>query len=253
MNSDNSNILYQASDVKYLTKDYFCTIEAFARHTDHLMLLYIPILVSLVLLIYVRVQASRKLNSIVQGFFDLRAFRRVIREESTIHSATATLLLINAAITITTGVTYIIFQRSNAYTLNELFAVFGIIAGGLLAYYWIRRILFSLIGYFTEQREIANEIQTYNHFFYQVLGVVILPVIIFLNFRLDNSTTEWISLFYNGVLLLLEITFISIYLFKIVQEFRQTSQLKISGYYLFLYFCTLEILPLVALIMWFIG
>ncbi|CAG5085885.1 DUF4271 domain-containing protein [Parvicella tangerina] len=217
------------------------------------MLLYIPVIVSLILLIYVRVQSARKLNSIVQGFFDLRAFRRVIREESTIHSTTASLLLINAAITVTTGITYILFQRTNSFELTDLFFVFGVIAGGLIVYYWLRRILFTLIGYFTEKKEIAHEIQVYNHFFYQVLGVAIPPIIVFLNFRLDSSSTAWLSIFYNGVLLLLVLTFVFIYLFKIVQEFRQTSQLKISGYYLFLYFCTLEILPLVALIMWFIG
>lgn len=223
------------------------------RHTDHLMLLYIPIIASLILLIYIRVQASRKLNAILQGFFDLRAFKRVIREESTIHGTTTTLLLFNAAITITTGITYMVFQRTDLYTLSDLFLVFGIIAAGLIAYYWIRRVLFSLIGYFTEQREITTEIQTYNYFFYQVLGLAILPTIVFLNYRLDNSTTAWLSIFYNGALLLLQITIIFVYFFKLIQEFRQTSALKISGYYLFLYFCTLEILPLVAIFLWFVG
>lgn len=217
------------------------------------MLLYTPILASIILLIIVKVQSGRKLNAIFQGFFDLRAFRRVIREESTVHSSEAILLLINAGLTLATGITYVIFQRSNFHTLNDLFLIFGVIAAGILSYFWIRHILFSLIGYFTEQHEIANEIQTYNLFFYQVLGLFLLPVILFLNYRLDNSTTPWISIFYNGVLHLLELTFIFIYVYKLIQEFRQTSALKISGYYLFLYFCTLEILPLVAIILWFIG
>ncbi|MCB9189043.1 MAG: DUF4271 domain-containing protein [Flavobacteriales bacterium] len=217
------------------------------------MLLYIPILVSVVLLLIVKVQSGRKLNAIFQGFFDLRAFRRVIREESTVHSTATMLLLINTALILTTSISYVIFQRTNFYTLSDLFIVFGIIAGGLIGYYWLRRVLFSLIGYFTEQNEIANEIQIYNQFFYQVLGLFILPVILFLNYRLDNSTTSWISIFYNGVLLLMQLTFVLVYVYKLIQEFRQTSALKISGYYLFLYFCTLEILPLVAIIMWFIG
>jgi hypothetical protein len=217
------------------------------------MLLYLPILASLILLIYIRIQANRKMSAIIQGFFDLRAFKRVIREESTIHGSTTTLLLINAAIVVATGITFLVFKRTNFYGLSDLLMVFGIVTAGLVVYYWIRRILFGMIGYFTEQREIANEIQVYNHFFYQVLGLIVLPIILFLNFRLDNSTSAWMSIFYNGVLLLLELAFIFTYLFKLVQEFRQTSQLKISGYYLFLYFCTLEILPLVALIMWFVG
>lgn len=217
------------------------------------MLLYIPILTSLVLLILVRIQSSRKLDAIVQGFFDLRTFRRVIREESTVKSVTTTILLINATLSITTAATYLIFQRTNIVGLADLYFIFGVIAGGLIAYYWLRRIVFNLIGYFTDTYEIANEIQIYNHFFYQVLGVVIIPIILFLNYRLDNSTTEWVSFFYNGMLLLLELTIIFFYFYKLIQEFRQTSQLKVSGYYLFLYFCTLEILPLIGLIMWFIG
>lgn len=217
------------------------------------MILYVPILISLVLLIIIKIQSGKKLNAITQGFFDLRAFKRVIREESTIHGVTTTLLLINSVICLATGATYIIFQRSNAFSLSDIYLVFGLIVGGLITYYWIRIILFNLIGFFTEQKEIAFEIQVYNQFFYQVLGLAIIPTLVFLNFRLDNSTTEWVSIFYNGVLLLLELTLVFVYIFKLIQEFRQTSQLKISGYYLFLYFCTLEILPLVGIIMLFVG
>ncbi|MCB9194970.1 MAG: DUF4271 domain-containing protein [Flavobacteriales bacterium] len=217
------------------------------------MILYLPILVSIILVLYVRIQEKRKMEAVLEGFVDLRAFRRTLREESIIKGGTSNLLLVNTLLSLSTAITYLIYTRMSGFELSEIYYLFGISALGIVGYYWLRKVIFFFMGYFTEQMPLAQEIQTYNKFFYQSLGLVILPIILFFNLRLDNGTTEWISIFYNGTLLLLEIVVVMTYFFKIIQEFRQTSQLKVSGYYLFLYFCTLEILPLVVLFLWFIG
>lgn len=217
------------------------------------MILYVPIIIGVVVLIYLRIQEKRKLSSILEGFIDLRAFKRVLREESVFNGPVANLLLLNTILTISTAITYMVYTRLGYFNLSDIYPLFGIVLATLFGYYWIRKIIFVAMGYFTEQNAIAQEIQVYNKFFYQTIGIVLLPVISFLNYRLDNSTNDWISVFYNGTLLLMILLFVVVYFVKIVQEFRQTTQLKISGYYLFLYFCTLEILPLVALIMWFVG
>lgn len=193
------------------------------------------------------------MEAVLEGFVDLRAFRRTLREESIIKGGTSNLLLVNTLLSLSTAITYLIYTRMSGFELSEIYYLFGISALGIVGYYWLRKVIFFFMGYFTEQMPLAQEIQTYNKFFYQSLGLVILPIILFFNLRLDNGTTEWISIFYNGTLLLLEIVVVMTYFFKIIQEFRQTSQLKVSGYYLFLYFCTLEILPLVVLFLWFIG
>ena len=80
-----------------------------------------------------------------------------------------------------------------------------------------------------------------------------IPILFFINFSLIDPDKTWLAFFFNGLFLLIQIVILLSYLFKIVQEFRQTTQIKISGYYLFLYFCTLEILPLIVFIIWFIG
>ncbi len=166
----------------------------------------------------------------------------------------SSLLLVNTVLIVSSAITYSLFTKYDVakFGLN-IYAIFFITCAILIGYYWARKILFFFIGYFSEQPFIANEINTYNKFFYQVLGMIMIPMLFFANFRLADSDITWLAFFYNGLFLLLQITLILTYLFKLVQEFRQTTQIKISGYYLFLYFCTLEILPLIVFIAWFIG
>jgi flagellar biogenesis protein FliO len=217
-------------------------------------LLYIPIILGSIIVVYLKLFENKKLTAIFQGFVDLRAFRRVIREETIIKGWSSNLLLINTVLVVSTAVTYSLFAKYDVakFGLN-MYAIFGITALILVGYYWFRKILFFMIGFFSEQPFIANEINTYNRFYYQALGIVLLPILYFANFRLADSDITWLAFFYNGLFLLLQIILILSYLFKLVQEFRQTTQINISGYYLFLYFCTLEILPLVVFIVWFIG
>ncbi len=218
------------------------------------MMLYIPLLISGLLFIYIKIYDAKKLSLILEGFLDLRTFRRTIREESFLKGSTSQLLLMNTLITLSISVTYLVMAKYNlAFSELNPLLIFGITALGLFLYFWIRRILFFAIGYFSEQKTISKEINNYNNFFYKVLGLVILPVLVFMNYNLIDTNNTWLAFFYNGCFLLLQGMIILMYLIKVVQEFRQTSQIKISGYYLFLYFCTLEILPLIVLITWFVG
>lgn len=218
------------------------------------MILYIPIILGSLIVIYLKVFETKKLTAISQGFLDLRAFRRVMREETVIKGWSSNLLLINTILAVSSAVTYSLFAKYDVTKFGlSTYSIFGITSIILVAYYWLRKILFFMIGYFSEQPFITNEINTYNRFYYQVLGIALLPMLFFANLRLADSSITWLAFFYNGLFLLLQITLILSYLFKLVQEFRQTTQINISGYYLFLYFCTLEILPLVVFIIWFIG
>lgn len=218
------------------------------------MMLYIPIILGSIIVIYLKIFEVKKLTAIFQGYIDLRAFRRVIREETLIKGWPSNLLLVNTVLVLSSAVTYSLFAKYDVTKFGlGLYSIFTITAIILIGYYWLRKILFFMIGYFSEQPFIAKEINTYNRFYYQVLGIALLPMLFFANLRLADSDITWLAFFYNGLFLLLQITLFLSYLFKLVQEFRQTTQIKISGYYLFLYFCTLEILPLIVFIVWFIG
>jgi hypothetical protein len=218
------------------------------------MMLYIPIILGSLIVVYVKTFESKKLAAIFQGYTDLRAFKRVTREEALIKGPYSNLLLVNSLLTITTAITYSLYAKYNVDRFGlDLYSIFGLTALILVAYYWIRKILFYIIGYFSDQHFIANEINLYNRFYYQVLGIIMIPILFFINFSLIDPDRTWLAFFFNGLFLLIQIVILLSYLFKIVQEFRQTTQIKISGYYLFLYFCTLEILPLIVFIVWFIG
>ena len=218
------------------------------------MMLYIPIILGCMIVVYLKMFESKKLTAIFQGYIDLRAFRRVTREESLTKGVTSNLLLVNTVISMSAAITYSLFAKYDVGRFGlDFYTIFGITAIILIAYYWLRKIIFFAMGYFSDQQFIASEINLYNKFYYQVLGVILVPILIFINIRLVDPYTTWLSFFYNGLFLMIQIIIILSYLFKIVQEFRQTTQIKISGYYLFLYFCTLEILPLIVFIIWFIG
>jgi len=217
-------------------------------------MLYIPIILGSIIVVYLKIFETKNLSAIFQGYTDLRAFRRVIREETLIKGWSSNFLLLNTVLIVSSAVTYSLFAKYDVAKFGfGIYPIFSITAMILVGYYWLRKILFYMIGYFSEQPFIANEINTYNRFYYQVLGIVLLPMLYFANLRLADSDITWLAFFYNGLFLLLQITLILSYFFKLVQEFSQTTQINISGYYLFLYFCTLEILPLIVFILWFIG
>ncbi|MFT7156691.1 MAG: hypothetical protein ACI8Q1_001706 [Parvicella sp.] len=217
------------------------------RHTEHFYFLLAPLVLSVLIFVYIRIREVSKVSLVINGLFDARTFKRTLREENFNRNGFGVLSLMIGWMVISTCITYFICRFTPALNNgSSIYEIFAWISVGSFGYFWFKKIITFLLGKFTEFT--AETKESFTLFKYTVIsgGVILLPIMLFLNFRIDESTSTWSNVFNNGVMLIVLSTFVFVYILKIIQEIRQSSQIKISGYYLFLYFCTLEFLPLVV-------
>jgi hypothetical protein len=99
--------------------------------------------------------------------------------------------------------------------------------------------IFRFCGYVFKASNETSDYVLNLYLFGQVTGICLLPVIIFITY-FDNSK----SIIFIGALVI-----ILLCLYRLFKGFVIAfSKSKVSVYYIFLYLCTLEILPLVLLL-----
>jgi hypothetical protein len=109
---------------------------------------------------------------------------------------------------------------------------------GVLLFYLLKMGLFNLSGIIFKSVKEASDYVLNIFIFGQIAGVALLPVIVLVAYI--HSET----MIYAGVAMLT-----SLYLYRIFRGLVISgSNAKISVYYLFLYLCTLEILPLILIL-----
>ncbi len=130
----------------------------------------------------------------------------------------------------------VIFSRDvDAY---NGFGFFGTACGGMTLWILLRYITLSITGWLFQQQEVVSRqitvdlaVSTYG---FLVLMLVLLPVL-----YIPNSVFVWIGV---GILFVMA-------LMRLFLSFIETKVFsKMPSFYIFLYFCTLEIAPLVLLI-----
>lgn len=190
--------------------------------------------------------ANRKnLNQIINGFAVGRSGGQVSRDEFSIGNRVAVILSIFFVITLTTFVSkalpYFGFhQFDNSTTVLALST-----ASIIIVIYSIKFFSIQFFGHIFKAQAEANEYSLLVFLFCNVLGLFMFPLIICLVFLKQFSPGIFI---YSGLSIIL--VFTAIRLLRAI--ILGASNFKISKFYLFLYLCTLEILPFIILIKLFI-
>ncbi len=224
------------------------------RNYEHLFILLVPMIVGLSLLVYLRYRDRKKMFVVIKGLVDSRAFKRSKHEGNLSRGGFLSLLVLNGGVVIGTFLTYVIYRYTDmsikGFNLVEIFLIVFVLMFG---YYWLKKIISLLLGYFSGQKEVMKEAFRYFNFFIMASGLLLLPFMFFLNYRIDESTEVLFTVINNSILALVSFLLLGTYLVRVFQEVKQGFQIKMPRYYLFLYFCTLEILPLVILIGLLVG
>lgn len=217
------------------------------RSADSGMLYLFP-LVSLLFLAVLKYRFPKSIGFIISGFYNPRIFRQIMGENLARTHQVSKLLLINVFIVLL-GI--LGFAYTNILGLSPLYIL--VIAGVLIVYYSTRVMLNYLTVYLSGMKGLLQESMVYNRFYLGVLGIVLIPGLISLLllpdsfvFSIGSSTLKF------GWLVLIMSLIIS-YIVKVVVLVLKSVQLKVSPYYIFLYLCTLEILPLVVIIRVLVG
>ena len=129
------------------------------------------------------------------------------------------------------------------------YLLYGLVVGGVLLLLVIKLAIISLVKGISEAGDVLEKARNYNFRYYQIIGVLLLPGIIAIlffphstniNIQLFGQKSQNIGEVYCAFLLAMS------YVIRLFQSIRQSLGVKVSWYYIILYLCTLEILPLVV-------
>lgn len=202
------------------------------RFPGHEVWITVLLFVCLLMFVWVRVINPRKIPSLVSG-----VFRSGITEEKTITPDSIALFFIFTCTSILLIMqAFTLRHIKTHFTRAEQFFLLGI---ALLAYYLIKTVVLFLCGVIFQVRKSArdyiNEIFASAH----LAAVFFLPAAIVLNF-VSNINQIF---FENGILVIIGLFL----LYRTIKMLILMMNRGLSVIYLFLYLCTLEIIPWVLL------
>jgi len=196
------------------------------------------IVLCFILFAFARYNYSKRINQIFKAFFANRFFNQLSREGGLFKERVSFILFI----TYIAALGLFIFQiycYYNNIILSELisFWMYIKILSGILIFFLIKTFLYVLTGFIFGKAKETSDYLLNIFIFDQIMGVILLPIIVLTTF-IHNQ-----YFIYMGVLI-----FGLLYLYKMYSgAIYAISVAKISPYYLFLYLCTLEILPILIL------
>jgi hypothetical protein len=138
----------------------------------------------------------------------------------------------------------------------ESYLLYGLVVGGVFLLLGIKFAIISLVNGISEAGDVLEKAKNYNFRYYQIIGVLLLPGIIAILFfphstnidiQLLGQKSQNIGEVYCFLLLVIS------YIIRLFQSIRQSFDVKVSWYYIILYLCTLEILPLVVTYLLLVG
>jgi hypothetical protein len=194
-----------------------------------------------VLFVWLYTFNRKKLNQVVKRFYITRYANQLSRDELSIGNRVSFFLSIFFILTLTLFISQVmIYYGFHFYTGN--IAVLGIVIALIVTIaYSIKFATIKLLGYvFQIQREAADYIMTV-FLFCNTLGLFMLPIVMCLTFVKQIPPSIFI---YTGMGLIA--TFILLRVARGILLGLNSSE--ISKFYLFVYLCTLEILPFVILV-----
>ncbi len=192
-----------------------------------------------IFLVIFRVTSEKKYTLILKSFFSFSSSRQLLREDYRINKGTSILLIIIFLICFAFFLLKINYFY-NYYTIENSLSFFFIILLILLITYAFKFMsLISLSSLFNSKEMVEEYI---NHVFFSIkaMGVFIFPLLVLLEFSKLNPLPIIIS----GLLICL--FFYSIRVSRGIILLMNNKLISFS--HIFLYFCTLEILPLIVMI-----
>ena len=125
--------------------------------------------------------------------------------------------------------------------LKSTLLVFAIAAGFLLMY-GVKDFIFKTLGYIFAEPAYSQEYLFNLHMYNRVLGLFLFPIVISFAF-IQTHIIQHKFILYAGIALI-----IAFFIMRIIRGIQISFKSNISIVYMFLYFCTLEILPIALLV-----
>ncbi|MBL7884306.1 MAG: DUF4271 domain-containing protein [Bacteroidia bacterium] len=213
--------------------------------TEYHFLIAIILFISYGIYVWLFVKNRKRIKQIIKAFYLNRYANQLAREESSILNRVTLFLSILFLFSISLFFTQVISYYGWKIPETNESLLLPIIAVGIVAIYLIKIAVIQFLGFvFKTGKEAAEYTQTLI-FFINALGLFLLPIVICIAFAQQIE----VSLFIN-----IGIGLISIFILTRVVRgiIIGVNSSHVSNIYLFLYLCTLEILPFIIMLKLFL-
>ena len=196
------------------------------------------IVLSVMIIGYLFSAFNSRFNSVGKAFFTMRFANQLAREEYSLTNPVSIFLSINFLLTCSLFILQLISASTIFYFGTEMnFISFLIVILCVLVVYIVKILSLKILGFIFDKQIVAGE-YTFNIFLVnQILGIGLIPVIIFIAYGKQSFESGFI---YAGIALMAIAFFIRVGKGAI----SALAGGEVTLFYLFLYLCTLEILPL---------
>jgi len=208
-------------------------IELFDGQTDWLAAF---IVMALLLAGAIKIAASKYLNELFSAVIYKQAANKLF---STINAHNQKPALgLNILFFITSSL--LVYEYAVFNGMKGSFGFYSIILGGITGYYLLKNAIYSILAYIFETQSKTDEYLYSANILTKTYGLAILPIVAVIPFI--NQSTMQIML-QAGLIL-----FVIMYILQMIRGFRIILSTPLSMFYMFLYFCALEIIPIAMLI-----
>ena len=206
------------------------------------------ILAALFIIAWVKVFQHKKLKQYLNAFGNENLAGKISREEKVFSEQASVLLFISSLI----ALSLFIFQIINFYGFRLInfnqpvhlffFKILLIVLGAII----LKLMVLKTAGFIFKTNKLASDYAFTIVLFINILSFLLLPIVIAIEYMPMISDENFILI---GVIITL-----LIFLYRNYRGFvLGNSERSVSKFYLFLYLCTLEILPLIVLFKAFTG
>jgi hypothetical protein len=181
----------------------------------------------------------RRLNQILKSFFNQSAVNQLTRDGNILNETISLLLYINyfIAFAMLLFITNKQILKINIYNLDGIYQYLIILAVVIL-FFSLKIITIKFIGFVFKTRQETSDYMQLLFIFNQITGIVLIPILIIAVYAKIKSLI-YVSFILIALLLM----------FKVIRIIlNRISPTKFSVFYLFLYLCTIEILPILVFI-----
>ncbi len=184
---------------------------------------------------------GKQLSSVVQSFYSNRALTNLNKEDNLVTSWSFLLLFIQFGFTIGMFF-YLAAQYQNLPAANQGgFSFFVTVSVGVIFLYLLKIIFLRFIGFVFDVQRPLHQYISILYLSYFNTSLLFIPIIIAFALSAKKYGASYIVLGISALLL--------IFVFQFIRAaINILSQYRFPKLYLFLYFCTLEICPILILI-----
>lgn len=199
----------------------------------------VVIMISLSLIAFIRFNYNKIQRIYFQTIFDSNLPSEFVDEEKVLTHRASLFLLANSAIVLSLFLTLLGHRYLDNIALNLEFGEFFIVFL-IICFTFILKVLFlSFFKVLIEQDAGIQEYMLNNSFINMILGLILLPILIFCLF-----TNQLLLTYFLGAAL---VVFVGFQVFKFLKALLIQRKNRINPYYFILYLCCFEIAPLLVL------